>query len=53
MKRLAIMLMLAFTVVPIAGCVVAPAYQPRPYAAGVWVPGHYNAYGVWIRGHYA
>ncbi len=52
MKRLAIMLMLAITVAPVAGCVVAPAYPAHPYAAR-WVPGHYNAYGVWIRGHYA
>jgi hypothetical protein len=55
MKRLLIMLMLAITVAPVAGCVVAPVYPARPvYAAHPacdWVPSHYNAAGVFIPGH--
>jgi hypothetical protein len=50
MKRLVIFVMLALTVAPLAGCVVAPA---RPYAGGVWVPGHYGPYGGWVRGHWS
>jgi len=52
MKRLVVMLMLAVTVAPLAGCVVYPA-RPLARPAGVWVPGHYNAAGFWVRGHYA
>ncbi len=49
MKRLMLILMLAATVAPLAGCVVYPA---RPYGGGVWVPGHYGPYGGWVPGHY-
>jgi hypothetical protein len=52
MKRLMIMLMLAVTVAPVAGCVVEPvrpAYAPRP--ACDWVPAHYNAVGRYIPAH--
>jgi hypothetical protein len=55
MKNLLIMLMLALTVAPVAGCVVEPAYRPRPvYAprpACVLVPAHYNAVGRYIPAH--
>jgi hypothetical protein len=50
MKRLILVLMLAVTAAPLAGCVVYPA---RPYAAAHWVPGHYGRAGYWVRGHWA
>jgi hypothetical protein len=50
MKRLMILVMLALSVAPLAGCVVYPA---QPYGGAVWVPGHYGPYGYWVRGHWA
>ncbi len=50
MKKFVVMLMLAAVAAPLAGCVV---YPDRPYAAAVWVPGHYGPGGYWIRGHWS
>jgi hypothetical protein len=50
MKHLRLILLLALTIAPLAGCVIEPA---RPYPAAVWVPGHWGPNGGWIRGHYA
>jgi hypothetical protein len=49
-KQMAIILLLAGTVVPLTGCVV---YPDRPYVAAHWVPGHWGPYGVWHPGHWA
>jgi hypothetical protein len=51
MKRMMVLLLLAVTAAPLAGCVVYPQ-TPRPYAAAYWVPGHYGPYGHWVRGHW-
>ncbi|HQT68273.1 MAG TPA: hypothetical protein PLI12_00200 [Acetobacteraceae bacterium] len=48
-RILALVLVLGMAV-PLGGCVVYPA---RPFAAAVWVPGHYGPYGGWVRGHWA
>ncbi len=50
MKRALLVLMLAVTAAPLAGCVV---YPDRPYPAAHWVPGHYGPAGYWVRGHWA
>jgi hypothetical protein len=50
MQHLRLILLLALTIAPLTGCVIAPA---RPYPAAVWVPGHWGPYGGWVRGHYA
>jgi hypothetical protein len=55
MKRIVNALLLAVIFsgpLVLTGCIVEPA---RPYAAAVWVPGHYRAtaYGSeWIPGHW-
>ena len=49
-KHMAIILLLAATVVPLTGCVVYPG---RPYATAHWVPGHWGPYGGWHPGHWA
>jgi hypothetical protein len=50
------MVLLAVSLAALGGCYVAapgpgPVYG-RPYAAGVFVPGHFGPNGFWIPGHY-
>lgn len=52
LKRLTLVLLLAATAAPLAGCVVAPAGPRHPYAGAYWVPGHYGPYGAWHPGHW-
>ena len=50
MKKLMILALLAASLAPLTGCVVAPA--PHPYHAH-WVPGYYGPYGGYHPGHWS
>ena len=50
MKRAVMIAMLALSVAPLAGCIIAPG--PGPGYHRVWVRGHYGPYGAWHPGHW-
>jgi hypothetical protein len=52
MKRLMILLLLAATTAPLAGCVAYPAQPGPPYGGAHWVPGYHGPYGGWHPGHW-
>jgi len=48
MKQLMMIVMLALSLAPLAGCIIAPG----PGYHRHWVPGYYGPYGGWHRGHW-
>lgn len=48
MKRWVMILMLAGSLAPLAGCIIVPGGGYHRH----WVPGYYGAYGAWHPGHW-